>query len=194
MNPKEFLLEYPVCPKCGYEFKQNLMLFTENMVEPCFVRSYVLKDHDIKISMDAPGYPNRLDFSVNYHDGNVKLYNNTKWDDFVANEPLTMTLDFSCENCSIFDHRGFYISFFGKTMPGHVFNFARDMAYFQYTVDEVLYAVQSDFENGKTILEIHKLNLGIHSKLELPIIELNVFDFSDKIKMKEKLDTIMILA
>jgi hypothetical protein len=194
MNPKEFLNKYPTCPKCGIDFRQSLMVFTDTMIEPCLVKSYAIKESELRISMDAPGYPSRLDYSINYSDGRIKLYNNTKWDDFSANEPMTLTLDFACENCGMYDHRGFYASFFGKTTPGHSFSFGRDLVYFQYVVEDILYAVQSSYEDGKTTLEIHQLNLGLHSKIELPIMELDLFDFSSKDRMKEKLTTIMLLA
>jgi len=193
MNPHEFLQKYPVCPKCAAEFRQHLMVFSDDMIEPCSIRTYSLREYDLKISMEVPGHPNMLDFSINYTDGAVKLYNNTKWDDFHSNEPFSVSLDFACENCGIFEHRGVYVSFFGRTLA-NVFDFGCDLIYFQYVIDDVLYAVSTDYENGKTTLEIHKLNIGFHHKLELPVIELSVFDFSDKSKMKEKLDTIMLLA
>jgi len=194
MNIKEFTDKFPKCPKCKSSFDSEI--FCSHYAGECSVNKvYVLKDK-IKIVVEDPlSNLKRLDFSVNYDGGAVKVYNATKKSDLDKFKEFGLSFESHCGHCGFNDLLGFSVVFNGKYSPKDFSfpNFGMHHASFTYAADDVVYYFSNN--SIRSSLKIFRLNFGDAPTLDnLPFIDLDIFDFSDKGKMKHKLNNITILA
>lgn len=197
MNIKEFTDKFPKCPKCKSNFDSETYCFAHNTGEFSANKIHIAKDK-IKIAVEDPvSNLKRLDFSINYDDGAVKVYNATKKSDLDKFKDFGFSFQNHCGHCGFNDLPGFNVVFGGlySSKDFSFVNFGLKFAAFTYAIDDTVYSFHTDSLANHSRLKSFKLNFGTMSALDwLPLIDINVFDFSDKEKMRHKLDNITILA
>jgi hypothetical protein len=198
MNIKEFVDKFPKCPKCGSNFTYEATLYSKGTVpvggnhEDEKVSFY--KDK-VKIIIYDHTKDKLLNFSVSHADGKVSVYSGTKKSDIDKFESLTVSI--FCEKCKLVDRRGFAVEYYGK-YNSNTFtfeNFSMDFFMFKYVIDDTLYEMSTQYLDNYSSLRVSNLNTGMRHVLQnLPVVELIFFDFSDREQIKQKFQTIMLLA
>lgn len=197
MNIKEFTEKFPVCPKCGKKLNSEYSLWCTGVRGTFPIkRAYLLKDK-VKLSFEDPlSNIKRIDISIDYDSGAVRVYNATKKSDIDKFQDFSFSLTIGCKACGFNDATGFEIFFYGR-YDQKIFAFSSFNMYcanFTYAVDDIVYIFGNNKEANNSTLGVYKLNTGASTLNALPFIELDVFDFSDKEKMKHKLQNIVVLA
>lgn len=198
MNLKEFTEKFPKCPKCNQLVNIDTIVIAEYPIFPFAIKKVVIGRDKIKIASDDPiSNLKRLDFSVDYLDGTVKVYNATKKGDLDKFKELSITVDIACKNCGFGGLPGFHATY-GGTYSSKDFsfsNFGVQFEEFTYAIDEKFCILKNYYADNRSSLSIHKLNLGGQVILSnLPLMSIDIFDFSDRTKMEQKLSNITLLA
>jgi len=193
MNIRDFIEKFPKCPKCRRAIKNDTIVFAQNVGN--FVNKKIVEDK-IKIAVEDPlSELKRLDFSVNYLTGDVKTHNATKKTDLDKFQKLSYAFGCECAACGFNDTVGISMIHVGTySAKDFSFNQFEETSTFTYAVDDIIYTFTNNSMSNKSTLILHKINEGINTTLQLPFIDVGIFDFSDREKMKHKLDNITILA
>jgi hypothetical protein len=199
MNINEFYNKFPKCPKCNSNFVDDVLIVAEYPNFPFPIKKTIAGQNEFKIAFQDPISNNdkRIDFSVNYNNGEVKLYNTTKKSDLDKFEDLSLTIEIGCSFCGIEETSGFRVGYFGVYEPSKCAfeNFGILFFEFTYALDSTYYIFNNDYQANYSNLHVNYLNKGKKIDLNnIPFVSIDVFDFSDENKIRQKLNNIMILS
>lgn len=188
--------KFPTCPKCSNKMLLDTWVYAQNVGNLPTKMVYFGSD-TIKIAVEDPmSNLKRLDFSISLIGGSVKVYNATKKGDLDKFHGLCFVIRYECTNCGYDGNMGLSMQ---ERLQYDVSNFSFSsheiISMFTYAMDDIIYTFENDRINNNSKLSVYMVNYGkINMLNNLPFIDIDIFDFTDKIKMKNKLDNILVLA